>query len=67
MQADYSAGTPTAAQNSGSAGSPNSKIEYWGLDKLKRAYQDYLGNKREEIEEAKEARRYYHGAQWTDA
>src|SRR5690606_25201782 len=65
MRADYSSGTPTAQTNSSA---PVGKTEkYWGLDKLKRAYQDYLGNKREEIEEAKEARRYYHGAQWTAA
>jgi hypothetical protein len=65
MQADYSAGSPTAQTNSAAPAAV--KTEYWGLDKLKRAYQDYLGNKREEIDEAKEARRYYHGAQWTDA
>lgn len=40
---------------------------YWGQEKLRRAYQDYLGSKRDEIDEAKEARRYYHGAQWTAA
>lgn len=62
----YSSGTPTAAQNSGGDSKPQ-KDDYWGLEKLKRAYQDYLGNKREEIDEAKTARRYYHGAQWTDA
>lgn len=65
MTSDDSTGTPTAQTNSSSG--PAEKVEYWGLDKLKRAYQDYLGNKREEIEEAKEARRYYHGAQWTAA
>jgi hypothetical protein len=62
---DYVSGTPTAQTNSSSA--PAGKVEYWGIDKLKRAYQDYLGNKRGEIDEAKEARRYYHGAHWTDA
>lgn len=63
MQNDYSSGTPTSAV-SASAGS-SAPSEYWGLDKLKRAYQDYTGNKRAEIEEQKESRRYYHGAQWT--
>lgn len=63
MQADYSAGSPVGANSSSSA--PPSSGEYWDLGKLKRAYNDYLGNKREEIEEAKDARRYYHGAQWT--
>jgi hypothetical protein len=66
MQADYSTGTPSAQTSS--AASPEARgKDYWGLDRLKRAYSDYLGNKRDEIEEAKDARRYYHGAQWTAA
>jgi hypothetical protein len=60
---DYSAGTPTSGVMSSTGTAQTS--EYWGLDKVKRAYSDYLGNKREEIDEAKDARRYYHGAQWT--
>lgn len=39
---------------------------YWDIGKLKKAFSDYLGSKNDEINEAKEARRYYHGAQWTD-
>jgi hypothetical protein len=39
---------------------------YFSLELLKRQYYDYVGNKTSEIEEAKESRRYYHGAQWTD-
>jgi hypothetical protein len=39
---------------------------YFSIEQLKRQYYDYTGNKTAEIEEAKEARRYYHGAQWTD-
>jgi hypothetical protein len=66
MQADYSSGTPTAATNN-STQSNNKTGKYWGHDKLKRAYTDYLGNKREEIDEQKDARRYYHGSQWTAA
>lgn len=65
MQADYSAGTPTADAKPGNSQRKTIAGDYWGLDKLKRAYTDYLGNKREEIDEAKVARRYYHGAQWT--
>lgn len=62
MTPDYSTGTPqTAVRATGAPGDS----KYWGHDKLKRAYSDYLGNKRAEIEEAKNARRYYHGAQWT--
>jgi hypothetical protein len=40
--------------------------EYWPLARCKKAYLDYLGNKTAEIEEQKDARRYYHGAQWTE-
>jgi hypothetical protein len=39
---------------------------YFTVEQLKRQYYDYVGSKTAEIEEAKEARRYYHGAQWTD-
>lgn len=38
---------------------------YWSIGKCKRAYMDYLGSKREEIEEQQAARCYRHGAQWT--
>lgn len=55
----------------GSAAAPSggpvpAKGEYWSLERCKKAYLDYLGNKTEEIEEQKDARRYYHGAQWTE-
>ena len=45
---------------------PTNKTGYWSLSKCKKAYLDYLGNKQEEIEEAKNARRYYHSSQWTE-
>lgn len=35
------------------------------LQKLQRQFNDYLGDKIEEVEEAKVARRMYHGQQWT--
>ena len=38
---------------------------YWSIDKCKKAYSQYRDNKSEEIEEQKNARRYYHGVQWT--
>jgi hypothetical protein len=54
------------------AGSPQSgaatdkdATDYWPLSKLKKCYSDYLFNKREEIDEQIDARRYYHGSQWT--
>lgn len=40
--------------------------QYFDIGRLKRQFYDYLGTKSAEIEESKEARRYYHGAQWTD-
>jgi hypothetical protein len=38
---------------------------YWGLEKCKRSYLDFIGSKNDEIEEQKNARCYRHGAQWT--
>ena len=49
-----------------SGGAPDIKTGYWPLSKCKKAYLDYLTNKTEEINEQKDARRYYHGAQWTE-
>lgn len=40
---------------------------YWTLSRLKRGYVDYLSAKQEEITEQQDARRYYHGSQWTDS
>jgi hypothetical protein len=54
------AGSPTQG-----AGEDKDKTDYWPLSKLKKCYTDYLFNKREEIDEATDARRYYHGTQWT--
>jgi hypothetical protein len=54
----------TATGPSSSTEKP-SKDGYWTLGKLKRAYQDYLGSKREEIDEQQAARRFVHGSQWT--
>ena len=48
-----------------SSDEPKTKTGYWTLSKLKRAYLDYLGTKREEIDEQQDARRFVHGSQWT--
>lgn len=40
--------------------------QYLSVEKLKRQYYDYLGAKTAEIEEARQARHYYHGDQWTE-
>jgi hypothetical protein len=62
---DYSVG---ASPQSSGGGSPSfeGKKEYWPLEKCRKAYTEYLTNKQEEISEQKNARRYYHGAHWTD-
>ena len=38
---------------------------YWSIEKCKKAYSQYIANKSQEIEEQKNARRYYHGVHWT--
>ena len=55
-----------APSTGGVSGQSKGKDGYWSLEKCKRAYIDYLGNKINEIEEQKDARRYYHGSQWTE-
>ena len=40
-------------------------IGYWSIEKCKKAYSQYIANKSQEIEEQKNARRYYHGVHWT--
>src|SRR5215831_14792835 len=60
--ADYN--IPSATSPTGEPGTDDTG--YYSLEQLRRQYNDYLGTKTQEIEEAKEARRYYHGAQWTD-
>jgi hypothetical protein len=59
-------GYSTRGSSAGPVSAAGGEKGYWDLAKLKRAYSDYLTTKSPEIEEAKEARRYYHGAQWTD-
>jgi hypothetical protein len=40
-------------------------VEYRDVSELRREYQDYLLVKRDEIEEKRESRHYYHADQWT--
>jgi hypothetical protein len=56
MADDYGADTGTA---------PTTTTGQVSLDRLRRQYSDYVGSKRAEIDEQRNARRYYHGAQWT--
>lgn len=55
------AGSPSGGGTTG-AGQPT---EYWDIGKCRKAYSNYLFSKREEINEQIDARRYYHGSQWT--
>lgn len=61
---DY--GAQSAAQT-GPSGAETTSPNYWSLERLKRSYTDYLNSKVQEIEEQKDARRYRHGSQWTNA
>src|SRR5690242_10125140 len=63
MDNGYSiAATPVSGPSSGD----DSPEQYWELGRCKKAYLDYLFNKTQEIEEQKNARRYYHGSHWTE-
>lgn len=55
------------AAGSGTASADGDKGSYLSVDKLKKQYYDYLGAKTAEVEEARSARHYYHGDQWTEA
>lgn len=59
-------GYSSSGSSAGPVSAAGKEDGYWDIGKLKKAYSDYLTSKQPEIEEAKEARRYYHGAQWTD-
>jgi hypothetical protein len=63
---DYS--TSAGGQPSGAVAGPveTDNTGYWPLSRLKRAYLDYVGHKRDEILEQQDARRYRHGSQYTD-
>src|SRR6185295_3637412 len=71
MPIDTSYGsTPTGSPGGGGAATPETPKEaksYWPLSKLRRCYTDFLFSKRQELDEQIEARRYYHGSQWTEA
>src|SRR6478735_1795583 len=54
------------AQGSGPAQGPTSSADGYDHAKLKKEHLAYLETKNEEIKEQQDARRYYHGAQWTD-
>jgi len=51
--------------NYGGKGDDEQPGDGWSLTRLKRLYTDYLGSKREEIDEQQDARRFRHASQWT--
>lgn len=57
--------TSQAAGSAGSGSVDTDEGQYWPLSKLRKCYTDYLTSKRDEIDEQIDARRYYHGSQWT--
>lgn len=61
---DYKSGSSKSPRGAGGSSS-DEKPKYWDLETKKRAYLDYLGTKREEIEEQQDARRFVHGDHWT--
>lgn len=67
MDTGYSTSTTPVSGPSSSADNPKKGDRgYWDVGRCKKAYLDYLFNKTQEIEEQKSARRYYHGAHWTE-
>lgn len=50
---------------SSGAGDDDSKAVYLSVEKLRGQYYDFLQGKVAEIEEARQARQYFHAAQWT--
>ncbi len=62
-QPDYSTGNSAPL-----AASPQTDDSgFYDVTRLRRQFLDYLGTKRQEIEEQKVARLYYHGSHWTAA
>jgi hypothetical protein len=62
----YTAGGGMGTSNVSGPSESDNASGYWGLARLKRAYLDYVGSKRDEILEQQDARRYRHSSQWTD-
>jgi hypothetical protein len=65
MDTGYSTATTPVSGPSSSSDGKKADNDYWDVGRCKKAYLDYLFNKTQEIEEQKNARRYYHGAHWT--
>src|SRR3989304_8734089 len=64
LETSYTARPAGSATTTHGQATP-AKQDYWALTKLRKCYTDYLFSKREEIDEAIDARRYYHGSHYT--
>ena len=56
---------PSAGGTPASAGGDEDRVQFRSVDKLRRDFERYLDEKADEIEEQRDSRRMYHGAQWT--
>lgn len=65
LETSYTAQSAGSATASHGQSTTEPKESYWPLTKLRKCYADYLFSKREEIDEQIDARRYYHGSQYT--
>lgn len=67
MALETSYGSRAAGSPAVSGGQADTKKadEYWSFEKCLKAYREYPFSKRDEINEQKEARCYYHGSQYT--
>lgn len=59
------AGGGTATVRANRPGAQDDRKQYLPVERLREQYINYLTTKGPEIDEQKEARRYYHGAQWS--
>jgi hypothetical protein len=59
------AGGDDTVERLSSQGEDEDKAQFLSVSTLRRQFLDYLSTKVDEIEEQKDARRYYHGAHWT--
>lgn len=64
-QTDTGYAPGSSATGGSSESSQATPAKYWPLSKCRRAYTEYQFSKREELDEQKDSRRYYHGSQWT--
>lgn len=65
LEQSYTSQPAGSPMGGASQAATTAKPDYWELTKCKRCYTDFLTSKREELDEAITALRYYHGSQYT--